>query len=650
MYGNRFILHGEEPGRAALSRITWPLLKRVMSYARPYLGLTVLLLAVILAGTALGLVTPLLFRELIDRAIPRGDMPRLNLIALALLGIPVVNGLMGVIESTVTSRIGSSVIFDLRVALYSHLQRMSLRFFTHNKAGELMSRMNNDVMGAQTAISSTIVDILTNLITVTATLLVMLALDWRLTLLGLVVLPLFAAAARRLGRRLREVARQQMEESARMNSLMQETLNISGMLLVKLFGRHETEVDRFKGRASALRGISVKQAYVASRFFAVMGMVGAVGTALVYLVGGHLVVRGAFTVGTIVAFSSYLGQLYGPLRALAGAPAAFAQSMVSFERVFEVIDLPLDIEEKAGAMGLTTVRGELVFDHISFDYGAAMGNIVLSSVKRFGKTETTAGVLSASDGKQERGFTGGDLRATHPASSGGTRQALEDISFTLPPGRLAALVGPSGAGKTTISYLIPRLYDPSVGRVLLDGIDLRDLTLESLTSSIGMVMQETYLFHDTIRENLLYAKPDATDAQLASACEAANIHSFIRGLPEGYETHVGERGYRLSGGEKQRIAIARVILKDPRILVLDEATSHLDSASEELIQEALSRVMKGRTSIVIAHRLSTILAADMILVMNRGRIVGRGTHEELLSQGGLYAGLFESQFRRGGRR
>jgi ATP-binding cassette subfamily B protein len=446
---------------------------------------------------------------------------------------------------------------------------------------------------------------------------------------------------------------------------MNETLNIGGALLVKLFGRSLEEEKRFRERAANVRNIGVRRAVVGSTFFVIFGLVSAVGTALVYGLGGYFVITDVFTVGTIVAFGSYLGSLYGALQGLAGAPVEFSTSMVSFERVFEVIDLPQDIGEKQNAIELQDVKGELEFDNVTFNYRVDE-SILLKEVKRYGRHEDVGAVLSLADkqtkddGRQTiaKGKNGrlslvnrqdGESASDSPeteSTSQAREVALEGVSFVARPGQLVALVGPSGAGKTTMTYLIPRLYDPSEGVIRIDGHDLRDVTLDSLSAAIGMVTQETYLFHDTIRTNLTYAKMDATQAEIESAARAANIHNFIMDLSEGYDTIVGERGYRLSGGEKQRIALARVILKDPRILVLDEATSHLDSESEALIQEALKHVMAGRTSIVIAHRLSTILAADLILVMDRGKIVERGTHNELLEQGGLYAQLHETQFKR----
>jgi ATP-binding cassette subfamily B protein len=435
-----------------------------------------------------------------------------------------------------------------------------------------------------------------------------------------------------------------MELNAQMNAHMNETLNIGGALLVKLFGRTFDEEKRFRERAASVRDIGVQRAVYGTAFFATIGLVSAVGTALVYGFGGYLVIAGAFTVGTIVAFGSYLGSLYGALQGLANAPVEFSTSVVSFERVFELIDLPQDIEEKPGAVQLHQTRGELVLDDVTFNYAIDEKNL-LSDVKRYGSMENVTAVLSLEKGKKEKDGREPD-EAESESRSQAREVALEHISFRAAPGQLVALVGPSGAGKTTMTYLIPRLYDPVGGRILLDGYDLREVTLASLAAQIGMVTQESYLFHDTIRTNLTYAKLDATQAEIEAAARAANIHDFIMELPDRYDTVVGERGYRLSGGEKQRIALARVILKDPRILVLDEATSSLDSESEALIQDALKRVMAGRTSIVIAHRLSTILAADLILVVDRGQIVERGTHDELLALNGLYAQLYETQFKR----
>jgi len=614
-------------------KVTWRLIRRVLTYAKPYQTQIILMLVCILATTGLGLLTPLIFRDIINNVLPQGDAARLNLLAFGLVLIPILTGAVRVVQRFLNSQVGEGVIYDLRVDLYNHMQKMSLRFFTNSKTGELMSRLNNDVVGAQRAISGTIVDIITNIITVVATLAVMLTIEWRLTIIGIAVLPLFIIAARRIGTRLRAIARDQMTYNAQMNAMMNETLNISGTLLVKLFGRRGMEVDRFRDRSEKVRDIGVRRAVIGAQFVVLITLLSAIGTALVYWIGGHMVLSGDFQVGDIVAFGAFLTQIYGPLQALTNAPVDFATSVVSFERVFEVVDLPLEIDEKEDARKLETVRGQITFDNVTFRYEMDDDHL-LTDVNRY-SSDDVGGALSGEQA-QSNGHSG--------AKSQARETALKDLNVTIEPGQLVALVGPSGAGKTTTTYLIPRLYDPSEGRVLIDGIDLRDVTLDSLAEQIGMVTQETYLFHDTLRTNLLYARLDATDEQIIAACKAANIHDFIMDLPNGYDTIVGERGYRLSGGEKQRMALARVILKDPRILVLDEATSSLDSQSEALIQDALSRVMEDRTSIVIAHRLSTILAADLILVMDRGEIAERGTHEELLAQGGIYAGLYETQF------
>lgn len=629
-----YIYYDEKQDRP---RVSWALIRRVLGYAQPYRWHIIATLALIMVTTLLGLVTPALFKQLIDVAIGTRNVAQIDQLAILIIAIPIVNGVIGVIQRRLNSAIGEGVIYHLRAALFAHLQRMSLRFFTNTKTGELMSRLNNDVVGAQNAINSTLIGIFTNLVAVAFTLSAMLLIEWRLTVLGLLVVPLFVIPARRLGKVLRTIVHDQMTLNASMNAMMNETLNVSGALLVKLFGKTKQETDRFATRARAVADTGIRRALIGSGLFAALGLISAVGMALTYWVGGRLVVEGVFSIGLIVQFAAYLGQIYGPLQALANMPVEFATSMVSFERVFELLDTPVEIVEKPDALKLTAVRGEVKFEGVSFHYDDAP---LLSQVDRGGmdsvKSVFTATPAPTSDSKP-------DSKA-EPHSQARTT-TLEDISFTIQPGQLAALVGPSGAGKTTITYLLPRLYDPQQGRISIDGHDLRDLDMDSLAETIGMVTQESYLFHDTIRMNLLYARPEATQAELEAAARAANIHDFIAELPAGYDTIVGERGYRLSGGEKQRIAIARVILKNPRILVLDEATSHLDSQSEALIQQALETVMRGRTSLVIAHRLSTILAADLILVLDRGRVVEQGTHAELIAKNGLYAALYETQFK-----
>lgn len=625
-----FISYDEKRDRPQLSLA---LLRRVWGYAKPYRLKTLGLLITILVITGLSLLPPLLTRDLIDNALPHKDVGRLIWLTLAMIGIPVINAFIGLGQRYLSATIGEHLIADLRNALFNHLHGMSLRFFTHSKTGELMSRLNNDVVGAQSALTGTFVNVVTNLVTVISTLVIMFSLEWRLTLLSVIILPLFILPTRRVGRVLREVRRESLNLNAKMNALMNETLNVSGVLLVKLFGRQRDEMAKFRERSGEVARIGIRSAMIGRWFFMGLGLVSAIGTAAVYGFGGYLAILDVFTVGTIVAFGIYLNQLYGPLSAMSNAHIELATSMVSFERVFEILDLPLEIKDKPAAVELKNVKGAVTFNNVSFSYTAGgdggAGQLGLSAERSANGSEAPAPVVVAT-----------------------RNMAIEAVSFHIEPGQLVALVGPSGAGKTTITYLLPRLYDPTGGQICLDGHDLRDVSLNSLAQAIGMVTQETFLFHDTIRANLLYAKPDATQAEIEAACEAANIHHFITTLPEGYETVVGERGYRLSGGEKQRIAIARVILKDPRLLVLDEATSSLDSQSEALIQEALERIMQGRTSLVIAHRLSTILAADVILVMNEGRLVEQGrrsgnrsAHEELLAQNGLYARLYQTQFR-----
>ena len=626
-------------------KITRGLLKRVWSYARPYSWWVLVMLVITLATTGLGLLTPLIVKILIDSTLPKGDLRQLAWLIGAMVPIALVTGGLNVILRQLSAKVSEGVVYDLRLALFSHLQRMSLGFFTHTKVGELMSRLNNDVVGAQTAISTTFVSIVSSLIQAAAVVAVMLTWEWRLTLLSIAILPIFLLAARSLGNRLRDITREQLDITADMNAMAQEMLNISGALLVKLFGRTGEEDKRFEQRAGKVRDIDVRRSVTGALFFVSISLLSAIGMTLVYGVGGYMVILKSLTIGTIVGLGMYLGNLYSALQTLTNAPVDFATSMVSFERVFEVIDLPYEIVEKPDAFILKDASGTLEFQNVSFHYTKEK-KALLKEVRRFGLVQNARTILSGDDaGKPRNGENGHDDDKPVAGPSQARDEVLEHVSFRAEPGQLVALVGPSGAGKTTLTYLIPRLYDPTAGSILIDGHDLRDVTLTSLTRQIGMVTQETYLFHDTIRVNLLYGRSDATQAEIEAAAQTANIHDFIMGLPLGYETIAGERGYRLSGGEKQRIALARVILKDPRILVLDEATSSLDSQSEALIQEALKRVMVGRTSIVIAHRLSTILAADLILVMDRGRIVERGTHSELLAQGKLYARLYETQFR-----
>jgi len=631
-----YISHDEKAEKPVITR---KLLNRVWEFARPYWLQVAALLGTILVISGISLISPLLYRDLIDNALPNRDLTRLNWLAMGMIGIPLVNGLIGVWQRQLNASIGEGVIFDLRHYLYGHLQRMSLRFFTETRTGELMSRLNNDVIGAQRAISNTLVTIISNIVSLVATLSIMIALEWRLTLIGLAILPVFFFPARRVGKVLRNLRRKSLEFNAEMNANMNETLNISGALLVKLFGKEEHELSRFRNNAGEVRDIGIRSAVVGHWFFLLLSVVSAVGSAVVFWIGGHLDLRGEFTIGAIVAFGTYLTQMYGPLMALTNAQVQFAESLVSFERVFEVLDIPIEIREIEKPIYPGMINGKVQFDGVSFAYQESEDERVgLEEVTRLSWRGNQEAFLKRGGEKQLDG-------QTYDKRDEGIRWALNDVSFSIAPGELAALVGPSGAGKTTVTYLLPRLYDPTEGRVRIDGQDIKDLSLNSLAENIGMVTQETYLFYDTIRANLLYANPDASDTELVSAAKIANIHDFIRDLPDGYDTVVGERGYRLSGGERQRVAIARVVLRDPRILVLDEATSSLDSLSEELIQNAMKTVMKDRTSLVIAHRLSTILAADKILVLEEGKLVQQGTHDLLMKESGLYKELYETQFK-----
>ncbi|MCL1594548.1 MAG: ABC transporter ATP-binding protein/permease [Actinomycetia bacterium] len=623
MHGNSFgafMRHDETQEPPAIDRA---LLKRVIGYARPFRGQLVVVLLTIVVISVLSLAPPLIMRTLIDTAIPNEDLRLVTWLGLGMVAVPLVNGVFGVLQRRSTARMGEGIIFDLRRELFDHLQAMSLGFYTNTKTGELMSRLNSDVIGAQQAVTSTFVALVANVFTVVLTAFVMLRLEWRLTLIAVSILPLFIIASRQVGVRLRDVRRQQMVNNATMNTLMQETLSVSGALLVKLFGRAEYESNRFANSAAEVRDLGIRQAVIGRWFFMALGLVSALGTAITFWLGAVFVINGIITLGTIVALSAYLTSLYGPLTALANARVEFTTSLVSFERVFEVLDLPLDVPPPEDPIVLDKAAGALEFRDVSFSYAASAG-AGLESVRRFGWGDS------------------GLVEDVGQGKSGGW--TLDQVSFTVLPGQTVALVGPSGAGKTTMTYLVPRLYDVSRGAVLLDGVDVRNLDTRSLARAVGVVTQEPYLFHDTIEANLRYARPDASLEELREAASVANILDHIDSLPEGLATRVGERGYRLSGGEKQRLAIARVVLKDPALLILDEATSHLDAHSEALVQEALERVMRDRTSLVIAHRLSTILNADLILVIDRGTVLESGTHRELIEQSGLYSRLFATQF------
>lgn len=620
-----YLQYDETGDRPELDRT---LLRRVWSYGTPYRGALVGTLFTVLVISGLTVVPPILTRLILDEAIPRKDLRRLTVLGVGMVAVPLISSLVGVLQRWWSARVGEGIIFDLRCELYRHLQTMSLRFFTATRTGELISRLNSDVVGAQQAITGTLVSIVSNAVTVVFILTVMVASNVVLTVLGLAALPLLVLPARRVGRLLRKITERQMEHNASMSAILSETFNVSGALLVKLFGRSGDEATRFDREAGMVRDLGVRRAMIGRWFFAALGLVAAIGTGVVFWVGGWMAIRGDISPGTVIMFPALLAQLYGPLMAISNSRVEFATSLVSFERVFEVLDLSTDLPEPAEPVELSTVTGLVEFDRVGFTYRSDTVE-GLRGVRRF----------------RVRGFPSSDEETELRPVASTRRMALEDVSFVVRPGEMAALVGPSGAGKTTISYLLPRLYDVTSGAIRIDGVDVRQVRSSELAGHIGVVTQETYLFHDTVAANLRYAKPDATDEELVAACQAANIHDLISSLDAEYHTVVGERGYRFSGGEKQRMAIARVILKDPAILLLDEATSHLDTRSEALIQEALERLLEGRTALVIAHRLSTVRKADRILVIDEGRLVEQGTHSELLASGGLYATLHDTQFK-----
>jgi ATP-binding cassette subfamily B protein len=600
-------------------RVDRALIRRVWGFARPYRRRLLLFLVTVTAGALLSLAPPLLFKQIIDEAIPNHDRGLVTALAGVALVLALVSTGLDVAQRYWSALVGEGLIFDLRSALFDHVQRMPLAFFTRTQTGALISRMNNDVIGAQRALTGTLGQVVYNVLTVVATVAAMLVLDWQLAVLALAILPLFIIPAKRVGARLQDITREGMEVNAAMNATMTERFNVSGAMLVKLFGRAETERHEFGAKAGRVRDIGVRSAMYSRFFFAALGLVAAVGAALVYWVGAQQVISGTIELGVLVAMAAYVTRIYGPLTNLTNARVDVLLAFVSFERVFELLDTPRLIDDAPGAIDLVDPVGRVELDDVWFRYPAA-ADVSLSSLEGDGVTGLAL-----------------DERPSDVI--------LQGITASLEPGTTVALVGPSGAGKSTLASLVPRLYDVTAGAVRIDGHDVRTLTQESLRAAIGVVSQDPHLFHASIGENLRYARPEATDDELVAACRAAQIHDVIAQLPDGYATVVGERGYRLSGGEKQRVAIARVLLKDPAVVILDEATSHLDAENEVAVQQALATALAGRTALVIAHRLSTVQDADEILVLDEGRIVQRGTHAKLLATGGLYADLYRTLVR-----
>jgi ATP-binding cassette subfamily B protein len=654
--GGHFGFSVPEQDARPLNRDT---VKRVVRTFRPYRGKVAVVGGAIFVTSVLGVVNPLLIKIIFDKALfgnppgtcSGGACPNLSLLYLfvgLMVAIPIVSGVIGVGQTYLANVVGLRVMQDLRNSLYAHLQHMPLRFFTETRTGEIQSRLANDVGGIQSVVTDTASTILSNVVVIVSSLVAMLVISWQLTVMSLFMLPLFLWWQVRVGRARQAVARNTQQTMADMTAITEETLSVSGILLSKSFGRQRFEIERFRGENERLAGLQIRQQMITRAFFALVQIFFSITPALVYLVAGWVLSGGgsgfggsAITAGSIVAFTTLQSRLFFPVGSMLQVSVEVQSSMALFERIFEYLDMPHDIADAPDAVAIPPeeIRGRVRFRHVRFRYdepkvdgverlAAEAADVVAAEVRR--APEWAARGLAAASGDGER-----------------REWTLDDVDIEIQPGQLGALVGPSGAGKTTMTYLVPRLYDVQEGAVEIDGHDVRKISLASLGDMIGIVTQETYLFHATVRRNLVYGKPGATQEELEAAARAAFIHDRIAELPEGYDTVVGERGYKLSGGEKQRLAIARVVLKDPRILILDEATSSLDTTSERLVQEALRPLMRGRTTIAIAHRLSTILSADVIFVVDRGRVVERGTHQALLERGGLYARLYDQQFRGG---
>ena len=587
--------------------------KRIFSFAKPYQVSIYIYLATVVVDAAFIVATPLLLKKLIDDGVIPKDSSVVTKLAFFVALIAIADAAFNMLGRYFSSRIGEGLIYDLRSLVFAHVQKQSIAFFTRTQTGALISRINSDVIGAQQAFTSTLSGLLSNVVSLLLVGITMLILSWQITVFSLLMLPLFLIPTKWVGRRLQSLTRESFTLNSEMSSTMTERFNVSGAMLVSLYGQPLREEAGFRVRARRVADIGIKTAMLNRLFFIALTSVAAIATAIAYGIGGHLAINGGLTVGTLLAITALLARLYGPLTALSNVRIDVMTSLVSFERVFEVLDLEPLVKDRTGAIALKSSRGKIEFKNVGFSYPNAE-EISLASLESVAKPETVA-----------------------------SGKVLKGLSFIVEPGTTTALVGPSGAGKTTISALIPRLYDVTDGSITIDGNDIRDVTLESLRNSIGVVMQDAHLFHETIAENLRYAKHDATQDEMKSACEAAQIWDLVKSLPNGFETMVGERGHRLSGGEKQRLAIARLLLKSPSVVILDEATAHLDSENEQLVHSALSNALKGRTSIVIAHRLSTVREADQILVLENGVIVEQGKHDELIARGGLYSDLYNRQ-------